>query len=349
MSIVKAAILLGQGKLEIRETCTPICPSGGVLVNVRACGICSTDVKMVTKGHRALVYPRILGHEISGVVAESRTKRFKEGDRVQVGPGLRCAKCSQCLRGSDNQCKDRGILGFTHDGGFAQYVAIPMEGPAVGALTILPGDVSHENATLAEPTACCINAQDRVGIIEGDTVLIIGAGPLGLLHAFVARHNGAKKIVISEVLEDRQATAVRFGADSIINPKKEDLFQAVMNETNEKKLDVVIFACSQTGLDERFIELLAPGGRISIFSGMSPLLSRVMLDLNIIHYNEIIITGSYGCTSRQNSQAISLIASGKFPAGELITGRFTLDNIKEGLEHTSAKTGLKSIVEVKYE
>jgi len=141
---MKAAILNQPGKLEIREVRTPDCLSGGVLVKVKACGICSSDAKMVTSGHRALNYPRILGHEIAGIISESRNRQFKPGDRVQVAPGLRCGECLACRRGLDNQCEHREILGFSYDGGFAQYISIPLSGPIIGALTLLPKNVSFE-------------------------------------------------------------------------------------------------------------------------------------------------------------------------------------------------------------
>jgi len=196
---MKAAILEQPGKLGIRKVRTPECPCGGVLVEVKACGICSSDAKMVTSGHRALNYPRILGHEIAGIVSESQNPQFKPGDRVQVAPGLRCGECLACRRGMDNQCEHREILGFSYDGGFAR---IPLSGPIIGALTLLPENVSFEDAALGEPLACCINAQERAGVRSHDTVLIIGAGPLGLLHALVAKSRRVQTVIISETLED---------------------------------------------------------------------------------------------------------------------------------------------------
>jgi L-iditol 2-dehydrogenase len=346
---MQAAILFEPGRLEIRETPTPECPSGGVLVKVKACGLCSSDVKMMAKGHRALVYPRILGHEMAGMVVESRVREFKAGDRVQVAPGLRCGKCIHCRRGADNQCENREIFGFTTDGGFAEYIPVPLKGPIVGALSLLPESINYDAATLGEPVACCLNAQDKVGIQPGDTVLIIGAGPLGLLHSYVAKAKGAENILVSEIQTSRRKSAILNGADQAIDPSATNLFQTVMDATNEKGIDIIIFACSQTGLDEKFIKLLAPGGRASVFSGMPPQIAQIHLDLNVIHYNEIKISGAYGCTAHQNTEAIKLIASGKLPLGDLITNRVTLDNIAEGLEHTQANRALKSILEVQDE
>jgi L-iditol 2-dehydrogenase len=304
---------------------------------------------MIAKGHRALVYPRILGHEMAGVVVESGAREFKAGDRVQVAPGLRCRNCRQCRRGADNQCENREIFGFTTDGGFAEYIPIPLKGPVVGSLSLLPESVSYDVATLGEPIACCMNAQDKLGTKPGDTVLIIGAGPLGLLHSYVARVKGAENILVSEIQISRRKSAMPTWADQTIDPANTDLFQTVMDATNEKGVDTIIFACSQTGMDEKFIKLLAPGGRISVFSGMPPQVAQIQLDLNVIHYNEIKISGAYGCTAYQNTEAIKLIASGQLPLGELITNRVALDNIEKGFEHTQANKALKSILEVQDE
>jgi len=346
---MKAAILTEPGNLNIGEAPFPVCPAGGVLVKVMACGICAADVKMVTKGHRALVYPRILGHEIAGIVSQSRTKLFKEGDRVQVAPGLRCETCSQCRRGADNQCENREILGFTQNGGFADYVAVPIEGSLVGTLTPIPEHVSYQNATLAEPLACCINAQDKVDVRDGDKVLIIGAGPMGLIHAALARLKGADKVLIAEIDTHRRKIAQLFGAHRAFDPINENFFEAVTDATDQNGVSVIIFACSEAGLDKNFIKLLAPGGRVSLFSGTSALYSQIHLDLNLVHYHEFVLAGAYGCSADQNRQALGLIASRKLSLRKIITRQVTLDNIAEGFEHTKSKKNLKSIMEAQNE
>ena len=346
---MKAAILEQPGKLEIREVETPVCPPAGVLVKVNACGICSADVKMVESGHRALNYPRILGHEIAGIIEQSRTKRFKDGTRIQIAPGLRCGKCSYCVKGMDNLCPNREILGFTQNGGFAQYIAIPIEDGIVGSLNIIPKKISNAAATLAEPLACCINAQNKIHITENDTVLIIGAGPLGLLHAFLAKYKGAEHVLISEPQPLRRKTALNTWADTVIDPGTDKLTDKVLAATQNNGVDGLIFACSQVSLNESFVKLLAPAGRVSIFSGISPQLLPRNIDLNQIHYNEFFISGSYGCTAEQNRNAMELISSEPGLAKKLITHRVDLDSIHQGIEHTSSQKGLKTVVEVSHE
>jgi len=346
---MKAAILEKPGKLEIREMRTPDCPAGGVRVKVNACGICSADVKMVTQGHRALNYPRIPGHEISGVIEQSRTKRFKEGDRIQIAPGLRCGRCSYCLKGMDNLCLNREILGFTYDGGFAEYIAIPIEDTIVGSLNIIPEKISDTDATLAEPLACCINAQNKINITENDSVLIIGAGPLGLLHALVAKHKGVEHTLISELQTHRQKTAFHTWADTVIDPGTDNMTEKVLAATQNKGVDALIFACSRVGFNVPFMKLLAPAGRVSIFSSITSQLSPSSIDFNQIHYNEFFISGAYGCTAEQNRKALELISSKHGLAQELITHRVRLDTIHQGFEYTASQKGLKTVVEVSHE
>ncbi|MGB9499727.1 MAG: alcohol dehydrogenase catalytic domain-containing protein [Dissulfuribacterales bacterium] len=346
---MKAAILKEPGKLELSKVRTPDCPAGGVRVKINACGICSADAKMVIHGHRALNYPRILGHEIAGVIEQSRTKAFKEGDRIQIAPGLRCGRCSYCLKGMDNLCPNRQILGFTQDGGFAEYIAIPIEGAIVGSLNIIPNAVSYNHATLAEPLACCINARDKINLTKNDTVLIIGAGPLGLLHAFVAKHKGAEHVLISEPQPHRRKTAIHTWAHTVIDPGADNMTEKVMAATHNKGVDVLIFACSQSGLNDMLMKLLAPGGRVSIFSGMPLQFSKYSIDFNEIHYNEFLITGAYGCTARQNSMAMDLISSEPETAQKLITHCVDLDAVHQGIEHTASQKGLKTVVEISHE
>lgn len=342
---MRAALLAAPGRLGVKDVPTPICPEGGVVVEVKACGICTSDVKMAQKGHRALVYPRILGHEISGIVKESNNKEFKEGDRVQVAPGLRCGKCLACKRRADNQCKTRGIFGFTHDGGFAEYMAVPLEGAVIGSLNLLQERLSFEEATLAEPLACCINAQELAGLFPGDRVLIIGAGPMGYLHALLAGQKGAQKIMLAEIDKRRQELALKIEGQ-VIDTETEDLFRVVMEETEGRGADVLILACSEVVLNESLLKLLAPRARVSLFSGVPVDISQVCIDLNFIHYQEIRIVGSYGSTAAQNAEAIRMISSEELSVEGLVTKRVTLDQIWEGLEYTASRKGMKTVVDI---
>ena len=343
---MRAARLLGPGNLQIAEMAEPECPQEGLLVRVRACGICSADSKMVAKGHPALTYPRVPGHEISGQVVQSTCIEFAEGDRVQVAPGLRCGKCSFCLRGADNQCKQRQIHGFTLDGGFAEYLAVPLSGELKAGITRLSDDLPYDLATLAEPLACCLNAFSKMAVHRDDTVLIVGAGTLGLLNGLVAKHRGAKSLIFSDPRKERRQMALEFGASRAVEPQKEDLAQVINEESNGLGVDVLILASSQVGLNEEILQMMSRGGRISLFSGLPPECALPGFDLNLIHYKELEVSGAYGCTAAQNAEAIELITKKKEVLQTLITEKVDFKHLQKALEQREAKDKLKAVLEV---
>ena len=348
MKTMKAAVLSRPGSMEIREVKQPSCPKDGVLVQVRACGVCAADVKMLSAGHRALVYPRILGHEIAGIVAQSRSPLFREGDRVQAPPGLSCGVCRHCRAHADNQCPSVQILGFNRDGGFARYLALPLgAGPVRAVLHPLPSNTPFDHAVFAEPLACCINAQNKLGLSSKDTVLIVGAGPLGQMHAVLAAQKGAAQVLMADMDSRRRILSESMGIP-VLDALDSSFFEQAMAATCGRGVDVLILAAG-AGLEARFLEIMAVGGRISIFSGMSSDHSKSALDLNRIHYREIIVAGAYGCTVRQNAQALEWIASNGSAVERLITRRVSLDAIAEGFFHVQEKVALKSVVEVENE
>ncbi|MCL0093491.1 alcohol dehydrogenase catalytic domain-containing protein [Dehalococcoidia bacterium] len=342
---MKAAILKAPGRLMLAEVAMPPCPDGGLVVKTQACSICSTDVKMFQRGYRDVHYPRTLGHEVAGVVVESRTPgdMFKAGDRVQIFPGICCGRCPACRRGIDNQCEHIGIIGFSHDGGFAEFLVVPPQSVAGGGVNLIPGGVSYDEAALAEPLASCLNGQQLAGVTEGDTVLILGAGPIGLLHAMLARIRGASRILIAERLPARLSMAGIAKIDRKIDVNRESTETIIQEETGGRGVDVILIACSEVMVSS-LPGLLAPRGRLCLFSGLLPETAQIPLDTNLIHYKELTIVGAYGSTAAQNSAALRLIASGKVPVARLTTKRLSLDEIQEGIAYVANREGLKSIV-----
>ena len=343
---MQAAVLAEPGMLLLQSTSRPACPPGGVLIKVKACGICSADVKMARSGHPALVYPRIPGHEISGLVLESRHQAFREGERVQVAPGLRCGRCRHCRSGADNQCRDRQIIGFTRDGGFAQMLALPLTGDCFGQLTRLPDNLDFTTATLAEPLACCLHAQQRAAVGAGDRVMVVGAGPLGLLHLMLARKKGAGQVFMVEVDGARRQMAEKLGADLSLPPAPDVLDRAVRKATGGLGVDLLILACAGRGVDAGLAQLVAAGGRILFFSGLPADLAVIGPDANQVHYREWTFIGSYGCTAKANREAVALLADPAFPAGQLISRRISMDQLSQTLKREPSRDGYKIVVEV---
>lgn len=344
--MMKAAVLEKPGKLAIRELPDPSCPTGGVVVKILTSHVCSTDLHMWEKGHPALRYPRILGHEIAGVVAEvsNEEKRLKVGDRVQVYPGIGCGSCEYCRRGSENLCPSMRILGFSLDGGFAQYLALPKSGVENGCLNIIPSSLSLSEAAMAEPLACCLNGLEKVKLKKDETVVILGGGPIGCLFAMVAKHQGSGKVILVEKDSVRISQA-RLGLEvDLLDANNVDVVEAVMELTGGLGANVVVTCFREAALEYPLLELAAPGGRVLMFSGISQDRGVVPTDLNAVHYRELALIGAYGCTSVQCQRALGLMAEG-LEVNWLISRRVTLHDLEESFSNLASKNVMKICVE----
>lgn len=341
---MKAAVLKAPGVMELDDYPDPVTPKGGALLEVLACAVCGTDIKMREHGHRDLDLPRVLGHEIVGRIVEmDANSHLAKGDKVQLWPGIACGKCRPCQRGADNLCPEISIMGFNYDGGFAQLLALPRES-FPGGVNLLPGNVDPALAALAEPLACCINGQEQACVGQGERVLIYGGGPIGALHALLAELHAAEKIIVAERMPGRIRELKRHTSAVVVNPAEESGKTVLAEEIGRAGVDVILTATPEVRADGDLIKLLSPGGRICIFSGPAPGNYQEMIDLRSIHYHELTISGAYGCTSRQNRQAVELLTSGMIKAGWLITKKTNLAGINDAFSHSSQRSGMKSIV-----
>ncbi len=345
---MQAAVLSRPQELTLTEVPAPTCPPGGVLVAVRACGICSADARMVQKGHPALNYARILGHEIAGVVVESRHSDWKPGQAVQVAPGLFCGVCRACLQGDTQRCLQVAVHGFSRDGGFAEYLSVPLTGPLVGALAQMPAEMDWGVACLAEPLACCINAQTALGVAPHQTVWIAGAGPLGLLHLMLARARGAAHIMVTDFNADRCRQALALGAHATLNADRTDLPAELRKFTGADGIDCLILATGNMGLTTEVLPLMARGGRIALFSGVAAPFNTQTWDINLVHYRELQLIGTYGCSALHNRQALAFLQQHNGHVRKLITWRGALSRIHAGLAHLRSPAALKAIVEISH-
>ncbi|MBP7069444.1 MAG: alcohol dehydrogenase catalytic domain-containing protein [Methanothrix sp.] len=342
---MRAARLLSPGRLELQSIPDPAAPEGGALLEIKACAVCGTDIKIIHQGHRDLVYPRILGHEIVGRIREldGCSTGPAEGDLVQIWPGIACGKCRSCGRGRDNLCRDIRIMGFNSQGGFAELLALPAESLSCGC-NPLPANADCSLLALSEPLACCLNGQSHCSISQDDFVLILGGGPIGAMHALLARFRGAEKVMVAEKLPER-IRLLRENTDAVVfDPADEPLQDLLAAETEGQGADVIISASPQMPIDQESLHLLSPGGRACVFSGPAPGHQQKQLDLRRIHYHEITVFGSYGCTSLQNSLAVELLLSHKIRADWLITRRASLSQIDQALDHSFRRAGMKSVV-----
>lgn len=335
-------MLRGPGDLAIDDMPEPGCPSGGALIRVVACAVCPSDIKMARSGHRDLSYPRILGHEVVGVVERSDAPAMvSEGDLVQVWPGIACGTCVPCLRGQDNLCDRQGIIGFNQDGGFAELMAVPAGTVQRGGVNVLPQGLDPALASLTEPLACCVHGQDAASLSPGDRVVVHGAGPMGLMHAALAAGKGASVLVV-EPEQGRRELALRMGAERAADPR--DLPSIIEDWTKGRGADVAILATPHVKVDDALLRTMAPRGRICAFSGLPRSDPTVRMDINLLHYRELVMLGAYGCTSASDTKALRLLAGGTVDLRPLITERMPLGSIERAFDLIERRSAFKCVI-----
>ena len=329
---MRGAVLTGQNTLEIAERDAPHCGASDVILAVEVCGVCRTDRKMFNVGQRDLTLPRIPGHEIVGRVVElgASVTSVRPGDRVQVSPGVFCGVCDYCRSGTDQLCDEMKIIGFHLDGGFAELLHVPGKGEEPPVLNKIPKHLDSKSAALAEPLACCLNLQKRMDI-EAKTVIIFGAGPLGILNAQLAHTLGAKQIVIVEPMERRRSLAARF-SDCQLDFDRH-LTQNIAEFTRGRGADVVLPCCPSSEPFLIGLEIAAKRGQLGFFSGLTDSTGITSSNLNLIHYKELTVTGSYGCSLSDNHQALELLASGRVSVLDLPSLDVSWHDLRETLSH----------------
>lgn len=344
MAKMPAAVFYAPQDLRLEQVDIPTAGAGEVVIRVRAAGICGTDVRIM-KGGKKVAAPIIIGHELAGEVAQvgAGVTGVEPGDRVTVEPVIPCGKCLLCQKGRANICLTRPTIGYEYDGAFANYVRVPATAVRAGNIVKLPDTMSFEEAAIAEPLAACVNGIDRTNIQLGDTVLILGAGPIGLVHLQLSRASGATRVFVSEPNDERRQTALDFGADAVINPLAEDVVAKAKAWTGGVGVDAIIVASGVPAAMQAGIRAVRKGGVFNIFAG-SPPESTFALEPNLVHYGELIVTGSSGHTADHLRRAVDLISRGVIDAKRLITHRFELSQIVDALGARHALEGLKHVV-----
>ncbi|MGQ9780692.1 MAG: zinc-dependent dehydrogenase [Nitrososphaeria archaeon] len=341
---MKAAVFYAPSNIRVEERPIPQIARGEVLVKVKAAAICGTDLRIYT-GAKKIQTPKIIGHEFAGEVEEvgEDVTGVGLGDRVTVYPVISCGKCYACMMGRRNICVQRPTIGYEYDGGFAEYVRIPSDAIIAGSLIKLPDKITYEEAAITEPLAACLNGMMRLDVKHGEHVWIAGAGPIGLMHVQLARLAGASLVIVSEVNEFRAKKAQEFGADIVVNPVKEDVFQNIMHATEGKGADKIMIAAGVPRLIGDSLKAARKGARIVIFAG-SPEDSSITIDPNIIHYKEIELTGASAATPFLHRKAVELVNNRRINLRSLITHTLRLEEIVKGLEMKQMVEGLKTLV-----
>jgi L-iditol 2-dehydrogenase len=344
---VKAARLHAPGDLRVEDIEVAEPGPDEITIRVHACATCGTDAKIYRHGHHHISLPRVLGHEIAGKVERvgSEVQGFQPGDRVQVIAAIPCGACRFCRQGQETVCEDLESMGYQHDGAFAELMLVPRRVLDRRGVNRIPPEVSFEAASLTEPLACVLNGQEIAEVGDGDTVAILGAGPIGSLHVRLARARGADKIILIDVNQTRLDLAARTQPDALINGRTDDPIDAVRKATDGRGADVVITATASGAAQEQALEMASPRGRVSLFGGLPRDDSVIRFDSNLVHYRELFVLGAYGSTPRHNREALALISSGAVPVEDLITHRLRLDEAQRAIETVTSGEGLKVVIE----
>lgn len=340
-AMMRAGVYRGKDRVVVEDVPVPEIHDGEVLFRVAACGICGTDLKKI---HHGFIHPpQILGHEVSGTVVRTGrgVKKFKEGDRVVSFHHIPCGTCFYCERKLFSQCPEYKKVGLTagfepNGGGFAEYVRAMPWIVERGMLPIPPG-VSFEEAAFVEPVNTCLKAIRKARVAPGETALVIGQGPIGLLLMLLARNEGAR-VLTSDPVAGRRAMSLRLGAAAAYDPASDDLIAKVRSETAGRGADAALVAVPSPAIVTEALALARPGGRVLLFAHNDPVM-RVEFPAAAVGVEEKEILGSYSASIEEQEESSWLVCERRLPIRDLISHRFSLEDIAKALDLAARASG----------
>lgn len=342
---MRALVFAGPGEVSVEEVPTPTAGPGELLLDVGANTVCGTDVRII-RGEKTAGIDRgvVLGHEVAGRIADvgEGVSGYAVGDLVGLAPVVTCGTCHACTRGMEQVCPNASIVGYRIDGGLAERMVVPAHAVARGNVVRAPREVPVEHLSLAEPLSCCLSAHRTYRVELGDTVVILGAGPIGLIHTQLALRAGARRVIVSDPAAQRRAIAESFGATTV-DPTTVDLGDHVRDATDGIGADVAVVCIGMPGLLADALGIVRLGGRVNAFAGF-PSGATAEIDPNLIHYRELTVTGAANSRRSDYRDAVQLIADGAIDVGRLVTHRFPLDQAVEAIEASASGDGIKVAV-----
>jgi L-iditol 2-dehydrogenase len=327
---MKAALLYGVKDLRVEGVAVPKVGAGEVLVRVKAATTCGTDLKIFQRGYveKIIKLPTIFGHEWAGEVVEvgEGLEWPRNGMRVRAGNSAPCLHCAMCQMGKYNLCENMIWLW----GAYAEFVKVPARMVLVNTQEI-PSQISYLEAAITEPLACVLHGVEEAGVKLGDSVAIIGAGPIGLLHLLTVKRMGAKKTIVIDIVDERLKVAANLGAEETINGGREDVVEKVRQSTAGYGADVVIEAIGLPATWEQALKLARKGGVVLEFGGC-PAGTEIKVNAEQVHYGELTVRGAFHTTPLHFRRALELIASKTIDVRPLITREMRLDDIGKAFE-----------------
>ena len=348
---MKAALLTGPLAITVSEIPQPQAGEHEVLLRVDACGICGTDVRTYRNGDPRAPYPWLMGHEVVGTVVQigreaADSVTVKEGDQVFVASILSCGSCRWCRAGRHNLCTLHHLLGFApFPGAYAEYMVVPEI--ALKNVFPLPRGGAPEICTQADPFSNVINGQEILGVSLGDVVVVIGAGPIGCMHAHVARLRGASRVLMFDVAAERLVLSQQAVPDpgvSFHHASGDAAVEAVLDATGNEGAQRVVVACSSHEAQQTALRMAGKQARVLYFGGLPKSRPTIQFDSNILHYREVTVCGSYGATLPQMQTALEMIASGRVAMERIVTHRLPLSRADEGFRLLDQGQALKAVI-----
>lgn len=336
-----ALVYRAKEDFRLEEIATPTLSPGELLVQVEAVTVCGVDLRTFRHGDAKIAPPRILGHEFCGTVVASAADDASAqiGDRVVMFIVMACGTCRYCRDGRSNLCLTRTTMSYQHDGAFAQYVKIPAAGRR--QLYKVPEHIPSTHAAICEPLGCVLNAHSRIDIGFRDEVVIMGAGPIGVMHGVAARERGARKVILCDVSQERLTLCERFGFDHYVPVKEQGHLDAIKRLTDGYGPSVVIVAVGAAQAQADALEMAAKGGRVEFFGGLPKSKPTALLNTNHLHYKELLVSGSYSEKPSDFEAAQALVFSGRFPAAKLVTHELSLERATEAFPLMEQGSALK--------
>ncbi|KPV62404.1 MAG: putative L-threonine 3-dehydrogenase [Candidatus Bathyarchaeota archaeon BA1] len=342
---MKAVVYYDVDDFRVEDMPIPRIGPDEILVKVKACGLCTTDLfrAMYRKAKPGTVF----GHEIAGEVAEVglEVTKFEVGNRVAVLHHAPCGACYYCLHGQEPLC-DQYRRTNVDPGGFAEYIRVIPELVRKVVVQILD-EMTYEEATLIEPTACCVRAVTKSRIAPGDTVLVMGGGPLGLLNAQVAKYMGASQVIVSDHHDFRVNMAKELGIDHAFNAKKISIEEKVKELTEDRGADLVIIAVASTEAVHQGTKMVRWGGKICVFGDFRDVPQpNVEVDPKLMLRDDITLFGSWGCSPQDHQAAFNMIRMGRVKAKEMITHTFPIEQFTEALKVMAEKQCMRIVIKM---
>ena len=336
--VMSALRYRGPGDIAIEQMNLPCLDPGDLLVEIAACGLCATDVKTFVRGHPKIRPGAVLGHEMVGVVVNGGGN-WRPGDRVAVAPYCPCGVCRHCRRGQPTLCGQL-FSRVIEPGGLAEFIRVPAA--LIDDLVVrVPDHLSSAQASLAEPFACCLHVLESCAVGPGDSVLVIGDGPMGLMQAAAARALGASSVIVAGMTPHRMEYAART-ADRVIDVNVEPLESTVKGMFRDG-LDVVIVSVASTEAVSAALLLASRGGIVDLFAGTAQG-SMISVPANLIHYDGVRLQGTFGFSPAHFRSSLEWIATGRINFDALITGLVPMAGVADALGDASQQLGIKTVM-----